>query len=108
MLNSSLRKNAETHLHTAGALQKYNQTLDLCSRAAFEEVMPRRQKNTWAFQDPDSSPCSQCCDHRRTRRGVGEGGRPPVLKNFRANAVFRARVSCSKILNDEKIYIQCS
>jgi len=48
MLNSSLRKNAEFHLHTAGALQKYNQALELCSSAAFEEVMPRRQKNAWA------------------------------------------------------------
>jgi len=42
-------------------LQKYNQALELCSRAAFEEVMPRRQKNTWPFQVPDSSPCSLCC-----------------------------------------------
>jgi len=41
------KKNAEIHLHTAGALQKYSQALELCSRAAFEEVMPRRQKNTW-------------------------------------------------------------
>jgi len=61
MLSSSLRKNAEIHLHTAGALQKYNQALELCTRAAVEEVMPRRQKNTWAFQDPDSSPCSLYC-----------------------------------------------
>jgi len=29
--------------------------------AAFEEVMPRRRKSTWAFQDPDSSPCGLCC-----------------------------------------------
>jgi len=55
------KKNAEIHLHTAGALQKYNQALELCSRAAFEDVMPWRQKNTWAFHDPDSSPCSLCC-----------------------------------------------
>ena len=64
-LNSSLRKrnkqNAEIHLHTASALQKYNQALEICSRAAFEEVLPRRQKSTWAFQDPCSSPCSLCC-----------------------------------------------
>jgi len=51
MLNSSLRKNAEIHPHTAGALQKYNQALEFCSRAVFEKVMPRRQKNKWAFQD---------------------------------------------------------
>jgi len=37
------KKYVEIHLHTAGALQKYNQALELCSRAAFEEVMPRRQ-----------------------------------------------------------------
>jgi len=61
ILNSSLRKNAEIHLHTASALQKYNQALELCSWEAFEEVMSRRQKNTWSFQDPDSSPCSLCC-----------------------------------------------
>jgi len=46
MLNSSLKKNTDTHLHAADALQKYNQALELCSRAAFEEVMPRRLKNT--------------------------------------------------------------
>jgi len=40
--------------------------------------------------------------HRRTRRGVGKGARPPSLKIFRANSVFRASVSCSKILNDKK------
>jgi len=40
--------------------------------------------------------------HRCTSRG---GGRRPVLKNFRANSVFRASASCSKILNDKK-YIQ--
>jgi len=39
MLNSSLRKNAEIHLHTTGALKKYIQALEICSRAAFEEVM---------------------------------------------------------------------
>jgi len=31
-------------------VQKYNQALELCSRAAFEEVMSRRQKNTWDFK----------------------------------------------------------
>jgi len=46
MLNISLRKNAEIHLHTAGALQKCSQALEICSGAGFEEVMPRRQKNT--------------------------------------------------------------
>ena len=55
------KKNTQIHLRTAGTLQKYDQALELCSKAAFEEVMPRRQKNTWAFQDPDSSPCSLCC-----------------------------------------------
>ena len=37
-------------------------------------------------------------------RGGGSGGgrRPPVLKNFRANSVFRAKASCSNILNDKK------
>jgi len=40
--------------------------------------------------------------HRCTSRG---GGRRPVLKNFRANSVFRASANCSKILNDKK-YIQ--
>jgi len=42
------------------------------------------------------------CDHRRTRRGVGGCGRPPGLKNFRANSVSRAHASSSKILNDKK------
>jgi len=42
-------------------------------------------------------------DHRRTRRGVGGWGAHPGLKNFRANSVFKASASCSKILND-KIY----
>ena len=41
--------------------------------------------------------------HRRTRRGIGGGGRPPGLKHFRANSVFSASTICSKILND-KIY----
>ena len=41
--------------------------------------------------------------HRRTRRGAGGGGRSPGLKNFRANSVFRATASSSKILNN-KIY----
>ena len=43
-------------------------------------------------------------EHRRTRR-EGRGGRPPPpgLKNFRANFVFRATASSSKILNN-KIY----
>jgi len=37
-------------------------------------------------------------------RGGGRmDGRPPGLKIFRANSVFRASASCSKILND-KIY----
>jgi len=66
VLNSSLRKNAEIHLHTAGALQKYNQALELCSRAAFEEVMPR-QKNTWPFQDPDSFLAVDAVFHRLCR-----------------------------------------
>jgi len=26
-----------------------------------------------------------------TRRGVGRGGRPPVLKNFRANSIFQGK-----------------
>jgi len=36
--------------------------------------------------------------------GVQGGGAaaPPGLKNFRTNPVFRARASCSKILNDKK------
>jgi len=44
------------------------------------------------------------CPHRRTRRGVGEGGRPPGLKIFRENSVFRASASCSKILNVKSIF----
>ena len=43
-------------------------------------------------------------NHRRTRRGVGGGGCPPGLKIFRANSVFRASASCSKILNDNKYF----
>jgi len=40
------------------------------------------------------------------RLGVGEGCRPPplVLKIFRANSVFRASASCSKILIDKKYF----
>ena len=38
--------------------------------------------------------------------GRGSPGRPhPGLKNFRSNSVFRATVSCSKILNN-KIYFR--
>jgi len=59
ILNSSMRKKTQIYLHTASSLQKYNQTLVPCSKA---EVMSMKQKNTWAFQDPDhSSPCSLCC-----------------------------------------------
>jgi len=37
-------------------------------------------------------------------QGGGSGGAaaPPGLKIFRANSVFRASASCSKILNDKK------
>jgi len=38
------------------------------------------------------------------RGGGREGGRPPGLKIFRANSVFRASASCSKILNAKKIF----
>jgi len=41
-------------------------------------------------------------DHRRTRRGVRRGGRPPGFNIFRANFVFRTSASCSKILNYKK------
>jgi len=34
-------------------------------------------------------------------RGVGSAA-APGLKNFRANSVFRASASCSKILDDKK------
>jgi len=34
--------------------------------------------------------------------GSGRAAAPPGLKNFRANSVFKASASCSKILNDEK------
>jgi len=36
--------------------------------------------------------------HRRTKRLVGEGGRPPGLK------IFRASASCSKIQNGTKYF----
>jgi len=38
--------------------------------------------------------------------GVRGGGSaaPPGLKNFRANSFFRANATCSKILNDKKIF----
>jgi len=38
------------------------------------------------------------------RGGVGGDGRPPALKMFGANSVFRASASCSKILNDKKYF----
>jgi len=41
--------------------------------------------------------------HRRTRREVGDGIFPG-LKIFRANSVFRASGSCSKILKDKKYF----
>jgi len=41
-------------------------------------------------------------------RGGVRGRPPPGLKNFRANSVFRASASCSKIRKDKKIYIQYS
>ena len=34
----------------------------------------------------------------------GGAAAPPGLKHFRANSVFRASVSCSKILDDKKIF----
>ena len=37
--------------------------------------------------------------------GSGRAAAPPVLKNYRANSVFRAGASCSKILNDKKYII---
>jgi len=40
------------------------------------------------------------------RGGGWGGGRPPVLKIFRANSVFSASAICSKILNDKNISIQ--
>ena len=49
----------------------------------------------------------KCFTHRRTGRGVGEGCRPLGLNNFRANSVFRASATRSKILNDKK-YIHYS
>jgi len=36
---------------------------------------------------------------------AGEGLPPPGLKNFRANSVFRASGSCSKILNGKKYIV---
>ena len=41
-------------------------------------------------------------ERRRTRRGTKGAVAPPGLKNFRANSVFRASTSFSKILNDKK------
>jgi len=46
---NSILRNKQIHLHAASALQKYNQGLVLCSRAAFEEVMSAKQQKTWAF-----------------------------------------------------------
>ena len=43
-------------------------------------------------------------NHRRTRRGVRREVALPVLKNFRANSVFRASAGCSKILNDKNYF----
>ena len=42
--------------------------------------------------------------HRRTRQGVGEGGRPLAGKISGQTLLFRARESCSKILYGEKIF----
>jgi len=40
-----------------------------------------------------------------TRRGDGGRGRPASwLEKFRANSVFRASSSCSKILKDKKYF----
>ena len=36
--------------------------------------------------------------------GSGRAADPPGLKIFRANSVFRASASCSKTLNDKKIF----
>ena len=36
--------------------------------------MPRWQKNTWAFQDPDSSLCSLCCVPKSLRARLKDGG----------------------------------
>jgi len=43
-------------------------------------------------------------NHRRTRRGSGGQPPPPSLKIFRANSVFRASASCSKIVNVKSIF----
>jgi len=40
--------------------------------------------------------------HRRTRRGVGEGGRPLAGKISGQTLFFSASASCSKILHGEK------
>ena len=34
------KRNTEVHLHTASVLQKYNQALELCSRAALKNIVP--------------------------------------------------------------------
>jgi len=42
--------------------------------------------------------------HRRTRRGVKEGGRPLASKISGQTLFFRASASCSTILHGEKIF----
>ena len=65
-------------------------------------------KTQRVVERPDESPTrpnpigiNQHYQQWRTRRG----GRPhPWLENFRANSVFRASSSCSKILKDKKYF----
>jgi len=52
-------------------------------------------------------PCSTLCtDHRRTRRGVGEGGvgRTPRLEKFQGKFCFQRKRELLKILNDKKYF----
>jgi len=61
ILNSWLRKKRRDSSAYSKCSAEIQSGLESRSRAAFEEVVSTKQKNTWAFQDPDSSPCSLCC-----------------------------------------------
>jgi len=58
--NAHIKQFTEKYFRDSPAYSRCSAVMP-CSRAAFEAVMSTKQNNTWAFQDPDSSPCSLCC-----------------------------------------------
>jgi len=68
----------------------------------FQSIQSTTTSYTWAhYNTTPSLPHS----HTVAYEAGGRGGRPPLrLEKFRANFVFRASSSCSKILKDKKYF----